>query len=305
MLFRYTHRGGVWIDLESPTEDEVRAVVKEFSIDERLESELLSPTPTSVVASGTNMVFLVLHFPVHNAGGGEMRDQEIDIIASHDFIITTHYEVIEPFHRLQKLLETQQIITTHDAITTDVLLEILFTHLYTSVRDYIDHVVDRLNRVERDMFNGLERTTVRLISNISREFLHIDAALANQEEPLNRFLATLAKRGLFNESFAERAERMRAERAQIAQLSTTHRAVATELRETNTALLGARQNEIMKMLTMITVIVLPLELIAFIIGMHVPGTPLEGNPNAFAIIMLFMLATVGVMTAFFARKRWL
>jgi magnesium transporter len=81
--------------------------------------------------------------------------------------------------------------------------------------------------------------------------------------------------------------------------------MATELRETNAALLEARQNEIMKTLTVANFIFLPLELIAFVFGMHALGTPLESNPNAFWIIMAFMLGIIGVMTIYFARKRWI
>lgn len=85
----------------------------------------------------------------------------------------------------------------------------------------------------------------------------------------------------------------------------THRAIAGELRETNTALLGARQNEIMKTLTTITVLVLPLELFASVLVLHLPGTPLLDNPNAFSIVLAIMLTSVGLTTLFFARKRWI
>ena len=155
------------------------------------------------------------------------------------------------------------------------------------------------------MFSGLEHSTVRLISNISREFLHVEASLANQEEPLGRFLKSIHARGSFGPSFVERIERIEAERAQVARLVKTFRAVATELRETNASLLESRQNEIMKTLTVITFIVLPLELVTFIFGMHALGTPLEKNPNAFWIILTAMFSLGAFMVFFLARKRWL
>ncbi|MFI5260343.1 MAG: magnesium transporter CorA family protein [Candidatus Paceibacteria bacterium] len=305
MISRYKYRGGEWIDLEHPTADEVRAIAKEFSISERLETELFSFTPTPLVASDAGATFLALHFPTHSANEGVMSDQEIDFVVGDSFIITVRYEVVEPLHRLRKLLETQKLISSNDGITTDILLEILFAHLYTSVRDNIDIATDHLARIEREMFSGHERNTVRAISNVSREFLHIEASIANQEGPLSRFLNALSLRGFFGASFAERIERMHEEHAQVARLVKTYRAVATELRETNASLLEARQNEIMQTLTVITFGVMPLELIALIFGMHSLGTPLEQNPNAFWIILAIMFAVGGIMMAFFARKRWL
>jgi Mg2+ and Co2+ transporter CorA len=267
---------------------------------------LFTATPTPLVASDAGVTFLVLHFPTHGAVDGEVRDQEIDFIVGDTFIVTVRYEVIAPLHRLRKLLEAEKLISSHDStMTTEVLLEILFAHLYTSVRDDINAIANRLAHIEQDMFNGLERTTVRAISNTSREFLHIEASLANQEGPLDRFLKALVKRGFFGASFVERAERTLAEHTQIARLVKTYRAVATELRETNAALLGARQNEIMKTLTVITFGVMPLELIALIFGMHAVGAPLSSNPNEFWIIVALMIGVGGVMMIFFARKRWL
>mgnify|MGYP001579910989 FL=1 len=262
MIFRYEYPGGVWIDLERPSVDEIQQIAQEFSINERIKAELISPTPTPLVAQDEHMALLVLHFPAHEAEGGETKNQEIDFVVGSNFIVTVRYDIVVSLHHLKKILETQKLVGDHEGIATDVLLEILFAHLYTSTRDHTNHLASSLSHVERDMFDGRERTTVRLISNIGREFLHLDSALADQEETLDCFLKMLAGRGFFGASFAERSERILIERTQVMRLVGTHRAIARELRETNTALLGARQNEIMKTLTTITVLVLPLELIA-------------------------------------------
>ncbi len=305
MVFRYEYSGGIWIDLEQPNVEEVRDIAREFSISERLETELLSPTPSPLVAEDEGAALLVLHFPVHEAEGSDTKVQEIDFIIGSNFIVTVRYEVIVPLHHLKKLLEAQKLVSNHSAITTDVLLEILFAHLYTSVRDHTDHAAESLSRVEHTMFDERERDTVQSISKIGREFLHLEAALANQEESLIRFLATLGQRDFFGPSFGQRSQRILAERTQVAQLVTTYRAIAAELRETNAALLGARQNEIIKTLTVITVVILPLELIAVTFGIHAPGAPLEQNPNAFWIIIGLMFSTVVLMLVYFSRKRWI
>lgn len=305
MIFRYKYPGGVWVDLERPSADEVQQIAREFSIDERIKAELVFPTPTPLVAQDERMALLVLHFPVHEADGGETKSQEVDFVVGANFIVTVRYDVIVPLHHLKKILETQQLVGEHEGIATDVLLEILFAHLYASARDHTNHLASNLSHVEREMFDDHEKTSVRRISDIGREFLHLDAALADQEETLGYFLKMLTGRGFFGASFSERSERILAERAQVMRLVGTHRAIASELRQTNSALLEARQNEIMKTLTIITVIVLPLELIAVTLGIHAPGTPLEQNPDAFLIIMTIMFSVVVLMVLFFAKKRWL
>ena len=305
MVFRRDYRGGVWIDLEQPSGEEIRQIAQEFSVGERIEREILSPSATSLVIHEGNMTLVALHFPAHGVDNGLTEDQEVDFIVGKEFIVTVRYEVVAPLHRLRKLLETQELVDKRVVLTTDVLLEILFAHLYTSVHDHTNHTVTRLAHIERDMFDGNERMTILSILQASREFLHMETVLADQEEPLDRFLSALATRRLFGESFPERAERIRAERGRTARLVATHSTTATELRETNLALLEARQNEIMKTLTTVNFIFLPLGLISWTFAMRTEGMPLSGLPNAFWIVLGIMLGVALLLITFFIRKRWL
>ena len=211
MIFRHEYLKGVWVDLEQPNENDIRQIAEEFSLGEHIEKELLYPTPMPLVSVDEKMALLVLHFPMHGVNDGETKSQEVDIVVGKNFIITVRYEVVAPLHHLKKLLEAQNLVEGHTQITTDVFLEVLFAHLYTSVRDHINHVADNLSRVEKDMFDGHERTTVRSISNISREFLHAEASLATQEESLSNFMSVLSQLRFFDESFKLRAERIEQE----------------------------------------------------------------------------------------------
>lgn len=305
MIFRHEYLNGVWVDLEQPSENDIRQIAEEFSIGEHIERELLYPTPIPLVMSGDNMILLVLHFPTHGIDDGETKSQEVDFIVGRNFIITVRYEVVASLHQLKKILETQDIVAERAPITTDILLEVLFAHLYTSVRDHTNHASDSLARVEKEMFNGHERTTVRAISNISREFLHVEASMANQEEPLAHFLNVLEKYEFFDSSFATRAQRIKAERTNVARMVKTHRAVATELRETNLAILGARQNEIMKTLTIVNFILLPLGLISWIFTMRTEGMPIVDSPYAFWIVLAIMFCVAAFLITFFVKRRWL
>lgn len=304
MLLRHTHPDGVWVDLERPTEDELHFVAREFGISERIEAELISPSPSALAAFDGEVGVLILHFPAHD-GSNAPHSQEIDFIVGRRFIITVRYEVVAPIREVQKLLETEELLSGASSLAPAVLLEVLFAHLYAAVRSYLENLASRLERVERLMFEGNERASVRALSDLSREFLHLEAFIAHQEEPLARFLRMLGERAFFGPSFEERAARLSAERLAALAAIRTHRAMASELRETNAALLGLRQNEVMKTLAVVNVIVLPLELIAFIFGMHALGTPLADNPNAFWIIAGSMAAIVLILTAYFVRKRWI
>ncbi len=304
MIFRHESAGMFWIDVEHPSPGEIRTIAREFSIGERIETELLSPTPLPLVASDNEHVLLVLHVPSHAGEDQYFKNQEVDFVVGKNFILTVRYEVVAPFHRLRKILETTGMVGDTPELGTDVLLEILFAHLFSSIRDHANHVSGRLERIEHQVREGNEREAVLRISETSREFLHLSSVTRNNEEPLSRFLDALHRRHFFGVGFVERAQRLRAEHEQLSRLIDTHRAIATELRETNDALLSAKQNDVMKKLTVIIFLILPAELTIFIFDMALPGAPLAGNPNAFWIVIGVIVAVVGCLSLFVAHKRW-
>jgi magnesium transporter len=76
------------------------------------------------------------------------------------------------------------------------------------------------------------------------------------------------------------------------------------LEETNESVLSHRVNDILRVLTSISVIVLPLTLIASIWGMNV-GVPGEGGTTAFWVVVGTMAAILVSMVAYFRRRGWL
>jgi len=305
MIFRHTHHKTTWIDLENPTEEELFSITREFGIGARIEAELVSPTPLPLVANENDMALLVLHFPSFAGDSGESRDQEIDFVVGKHFVITVHYEIVEALHMLRRLFETEEALRDGGAMPADMLLEVIFAHLFAAVRDHGQHIAQEMIRVENEMFDGRERQTVREISSVSRAFLHLEATLSSQEEPLVRYLRTLSQPAFFGERFSERAGRIAAMRTQAQHFLVTHRAVATELRETNGALLESRQNEIMRTLTVVNFILLPLELIAIIFAMQLPGLPFHETPNGFWIVSAGLVILGLLLTLFAAYKRWI
>ncbi len=85
----------------------------------------------------------------------------------------------------------------------------------------------------------------------------------------------------------------------------SYRAVAKELRITNDSLLSARQNEVMKRLTVVSLLVLPLSLIAAVFGMNVQNAPFVGHPYDFWLIVALMLVTGVTFFLYFRFKKWL
>ena len=304
MVTRHERGGVTWVDLESPSYDELHSVMLEFGIDARVESEIVSPTPYPLVALFPEYSYLILHFPTADAEVGT-RNQEVDIIAGKHFLITVRYELVASIHTLHKAFEAETLLGTPAKTDTGHLLERVTRHLYASMREEMEVVAGKLDRIERDIFSGKERAMVRAISETGRVLLRFETTLVRHEEPLSAFLEALQSTPLLTSRFKTAALHISAERAHVASLVASYRAVARELRATNDALLSSAQNEALKMFTAITVAFLPLTFIAGLFGMHTEFEPIIGMQYDFWIIIGLMLFLEVLLLLFLRAKRWL
>jgi len=301
-------RGKVtWVDMECPTAEELQSVMAEFSIDTRIEEEITSPTPYPIVVTFPSYVYIILHFPTADAAGGA-RSQEIDFVVGKNFLITARYEVIESLHNLQRVFEAEELIGMKPSESdTSELLERILRRLYGAIRQEAEHTATVLEKIERNIFSGKERASVRQISEANRVLLRFDTALGRHSEALEVFLTELQTPAFFGKRFKTNAAHIRAQRDHVAALVASYKAVAVELRQTNDSLLNTSQNEVMKTLTVMTFITFPPILIAGLFGMNIEADfmPIVHHPLAFTFIFLLMLFCSCLVYLFFKFKKWL
>lgn len=305
MITRHVRGKTVWIDLEVPTEDEIKEVMQEFDIDERIHEEISAPTPYPLSIAFPGYSYLILHFPVSGSEDGT-RSQEVDFIVGKNFLITARYETIESLHNLHKVLEAEQLLglPEHSGRTAQLLARVI-GRLYASISEEIEFAGKRLERIERDIFSGKEQAAVRTISESGRILLRFETALARHKEPLADFLAALSTPVFFGSNFEEPAAHIEARRTHAASLVASYRAIAQELRVTNDSLLSATQNQVTKTLTVMAFTALPLTLIASIFGMNVEAMPIVHGPNGFWIVLGIMAGAGITLYVYFKLRRWL
>lgn len=305
MVTRHERGKVIWVDLESPTHEELSHVMDEFNIDERIEEEIIAPTHYPIAISFPRYQYLILHFPAADPGSGT-RNQEIDFIVGKNFIITARYEVIDTIHNLHRVFEAEELLgLPHPATKANELLERLLRRLYGAIREEMEHAARTLDRIEHDMFSGKERDTVHAISDVGRVLLRFQTTLARHEEPLTAFMQSLATPSFFGVGFKEHAAHIEAERDHVADLVRAYRAASTELRATNDSLLNASQNEIVKRLTVVAFLVTPITVLSSLFTMDFPSTPLSDDPYGFWLVILLGMFISLVAFLIFKARKWL
>jgi len=304
MISRYTHKGLTWIDLESPSNEEARSLIEEFNVDPLVAEELLSPTLRPKVDVFPNHIYLILHFPALKHTHQTNSDQEVDFIIGRNYIITVRYDTIDPLHKFSKVFEVNSILDRSDiGEHAGYVFFYMIKKLYRAVAYELDYMNDTLRTIEDHIFEGEEKEMVRDISNVSKSLLTFKQTLRSHSDILSSF--EQAGELFFDQSFAYYLKAITGEYFKVNNEISSLIDTVVELRETNNSLLSTKQNEVMKVLTIMAFITFPLSLIASIFGMNTVYLPIVGGPNDFWIIISIMAIGTIFFFGFFKYKKWL
>lgn len=305
MMNRHTRGKITWIDLESPTPDELHKVMIEFGISPSIEDQIVSPTPYPLVIAFPSYTYLIIHFPVTIPEGGA-RNQEIDFIVGKHFIITVRYEVVASIVNLHKVFEAEDLLglPPTSAETEEFLIEHIFRRLYRAIREELESTERTLARIEQDIFSGRERATVRKISEVGRVLLRFEMILRRNSEPLQAFLEELERPLFFGTRFTKHSANIRAELDHVAGIVSSFRDVATELRITNDSILSSSQNQVMKTLTVVTFIMFPLSIVPAIFAVDVGPNSVLHHPEIVGSIFGLMGIIALCLFVYSKFRRW-
>ncbi len=237
----YNEKEAFWIDLESPTREEVAESARAAGLETSTVEELLSPSLKHKVEFGENHAYIVLHFPAYGESKKDDAAYEVDFILTKNVVITTHYEKIEPLKNFKPAEQDEH-----------GLFFGLFGELLNNFEQKLSSVDHWVRDVEKKMFSGHEKETIFELSEASRHLIDFRKITAVYPEVLE----ALSTEGgeMFGKKFAHTAEVMSARFEKSKNKLDVLFETVHELRETNNSLLSTKQNESMKTLTWVTVV---------------------------------------------------
>ncbi len=302
MLTRREYKGLVWIDLESPTEAELRQVSAEHKIHPLVMSELPQPSLRSKVDLYTDFIYLILHFPICQICYGEKPEDNLDT-EEIDFLITTHYQLITGINEFATVFQSSHLEDRGKEKThAGLLFYHLVRQLYGDLASGLDYINNILRQAEKRVFANEEREMVKLLTEVNRNLLDFRWALKNHREVLES-LQSVA-REFFDDGFHYYLGAVTGEYNRIWTMLESNRETFIDLRETNESLLSIKTNETMKLFTVLAFIFFPLTLITQFFGMSIP-IPFRDSPEAYFYLLIFMLAVLFGLLALAKHRRWL
>ncbi|WP_354702297.1 magnesium transporter CorA family protein [Paraconexibacter sp. AEG42_29] len=293
------HDGLRWINIERPRQDERAWLEEHFDFHPLDYEDVYSRNQRPKVDEYPDYLFVVLHFAAFDKNVGRLNAAELDMFVGPDYVITLPNEALAPVEYLFERTRAREDFR-----------EQLFSKgagylLYKIVDDCVDasfpmlrKIGNKLERLEEDIFEGRSKEVVRDISNAKQEIINFRKIVRPQRAALGDLERTkrYIPEGLdiYFDDINDASER-------IWDMLENFKEVSEGLESTNESVLSHQLNDILRVLTAFSVVLLPLTLLASIFGMNT-GVPGEGHIAGFWAVVGVMVVLLGGMLFAFRRR---
>src|SRR5437764_5501006 len=297
--------GLTWVHLDTPTAEEATSLQERYGWHPLDLEDVLSKRQRPKIDEDADdgYLFAVLHFPVYDKAIQRLNAAELDFFIGHDYLVTLPNVELLPVTRLFRRCEDDpelrdQLFGKGSGYLLYHVLDDLFDYCFP-ILDKIGH---KLESVEDAMFEERAEDVVRDISNVKQEIISYRKIIKPERSTLRllerhteKFLPEELE--LYFDDIVDAAER-------VWDLLDNYKEVVEALEDTNESVISHRQNDVLRVLTVVSVVLLPLTLITGVFGMnvHFPGFD---TAAAFWVIVGAMFGLAVGLIAFFRGKRWL
>ena len=291
-----------WINIEQPRSVDRAWLEEHFDFHPLDYEDVFSRNQRPKVDEYDDYLFVVLHFPAYDKTLGRLSAAELDVFVGPDYVVTLPNQPIQPLEYLFERCRTREDLRDQ-----------LFSKgpgylLYKIVDDCVDasfpmlrKMGNKLEHLEEDILEGRSAEIVRDLSNVKQEIINFRKIVRPQRSALRDLERTRRyipeDLEVYFDDIIDASER-------IWDMLENFKEVVEALEDTNESVLSHRLNDVLRILTAFSVIMLPLTLIASVFGMNT-GVPGEQSLTAFWTVIVVMVVVLVGMLALFRKRGWL
>ncbi len=307
----------LWIDAESPTEKELETLRERFNLDQYAVEDVTHESQRPKIEEYKDHIFSVIHIPVEKKDDDKKSFGivELFVFFQERWLITIHKEDAEIIHTVDKRVRSRGLAPLSKIPSADLLYYVFLdfsVDAYFQVLDIIENELEELDdrsvvllKTRRKSLDSVG-TTMTLVGSIRAQLNDLRKALAPTRDILGMimrgavpFIADSSLRSfrdIYDHSF------------QLIETIDTYRDRTSDVRDLYISLLTASTDNIIKLLTVVATILLPLSLLTSIYGMNFTQgffEPGSGSAYGFYALILAMLAIAGALLYAFRRAGWI
>ncbi len=289
-----------WVDLSAPTPEEMRLLSDVFRFHPLSIEDAQSALQYPKLETYQSYVYLVLHGIRLKPDQHHFATHDVDFFIGRNFLVTIHDGSSRSIAEMRSICDRNTRVLGEGPIG---LLHRIVDSMVDNYRPIVEELEDRIERLEEQAFTGQERL-VRQIIKVKRELATMRRVIVPQRDAIGR----LARRELpiVSDELAYRFRDVYDHLVRFTEESLLFQDRVTGILEVNLTTVSNRLNQVMKVLTVMSTIFLPLTVLTGMWGMNIdlPRFP-GGEPAQFWWILGIMAAVSVTMLALFRRLRWI
>ena len=292
----------IWIDMETPTEFDEQVLLDVFKFHPLTVEDCRENRHYPKIEEFDDYIYFIVHGVTADISPDRFNTIELDGFLGPNYVITYHHDMFRSINNVKQLLRTTPLICQRGPA---FLLHQILDQVVDFYSPVLDDFDDRIDRLEQDIF-AMKRPNNQILSEITalkRSVLRLRRISGKQMDILHRmsrgeFVLIPADMRPFYRDVYDHLVR-------VVDLSESYRDLISGSLEAYLSVVSNRMNEIMKVLTIFSAIMLPLTFIAGVYGMNFDNMPeLHSRYGYFAVILIMFLVAVG-MLLFFKRRGWI
>jgi magnesium transporter len=299
--------GLLWVDFQgTPPEEDEPILRKTFNFHPLAIDDALQETHIPKIDDWGQYLYVVLHAVVFDDKDGEVHldTLELDVFLGKNYIVTHHDQPIEAIDRVWSLVQRDD---RHLKNGVDHLFYRVVDELVASYMPALESLDDEIDRAEMEVFDRPTSETLERIFSLKRAVLHLRRIIGPQREVLNKlarddYQVVDTRERIYFRDVYDHLVRMQ-------DICESIRDLISSTLDTYLSVINNRMNDIMKTLTIITTLFMPLSFVASFFGMNffVPEPPLSEwvTRPVFYLTLILIIVVPLIMYRWMHRRGWM
>jgi magnesium transporter len=291
----------VWVDLDQPTPEEARVLSDLFHFHELAIEDALAEIHQPKIESYGDYLYLVLHGIDFSARQHRFRTRDVDFFLSPRYLVSIHHAESRSIGRVGEACTRNGHVLGEG---TAALLHRIIDKMVDNYRPEVDKLQERLDRLETEVFEHPDPRLGRSILEFKKDVASLRQVVLPQRDAISR----LARRefGMISEHVSYRFRDVYDHLVRLSDEALFFQDRISGILDAHLSAVSNQLNTVMKVLTVISTIFMPLTVLTGMWGMNIGLPRFPGTDDVqFWWVAGLMLSISAVMLVFFRLRRWL
>jgi len=291
-----------WINVDGVHDiDTVEQIGKYFDIHPMLMEDIVNVHQRSKIDSFEESVFIVIKMISLENKSSQVEKEQLSLILGTNFVISFHEKTDDIFNPIRERIKKESCAIRK--MGADYLAYTLVDVVVDNYFIVLEKIGDLIEEVETELITDPTPQTMRAIHDLKKEVLFLRNSIWPLREIYSKLVRTESK--LVHLSTAIYFRDLHEHTIEVIEIIETYRDIIYGMTDIYISSVSNKMNEVMKVLTIIATIFIPLTLISGIYGMNFAYMPELQWRYGYPGIMLVMLLISVFMLAYFKRRKWL